>query len=88
VPAPTAPTTTCDTGESCQHDRTKVIDSRKGRYRHTKVRRRRECLDCSLRFTTIEISNENFNSIASHEFELWVERKISSARTFSPNRTA
>ncbi|MCY3768968.1 MAG: transcriptional regulator NrdR [Gammaproteobacteria bacterium] len=37
----------------CIHDDTKVIDSRLGESRDS-VRRRRECLACSQRFTTLE----------------------------------
>lgn len=79
---------TLEPGSSdCEHYRTKVIDSRKGSYRHTMVRRRRECLDCGERFSTVEISNLDFSSVRHHEFELWIERKITGARkkrTYGP----
>ncbi|MCK5542735.1 MAG: transcriptional repressor NrdR [Desulfobacterales bacterium] len=37
----------------CGEPNTKVIDSRRGKIR-TEVRRRRECIECSKRFTTFE----------------------------------
>lgn len=43
---------------NCQHEDSKVVDSRiihKG----TNIRRRRECIDCTYRFTTYEYIQEN-----------------------------
>ncbi|RME55561.1 transcriptional repressor NrdR [Candidatus Woesearchaeota archaeon] len=37
----------------CQHNETKVLDSRES-LSNTSIRRRRECLKCSKRFTTYE----------------------------------
>ncbi|GAB5442835.1 MAG: transcriptional regulator NrdR [Fuerstiella sp.] len=41
----------------CKHDETKVIDSRNSQ--DFSIRRRRECLDCSRRFTTYERIEES-----------------------------
>lgn len=38
---------------TCKHEATKVIDSRAG-ISSDEIRRRRECLKCSYRFTTYE----------------------------------
>ena len=38
---------------NCQHSESKVVDSRSVQS-GTSIRRRRECLECSFRFTTYE----------------------------------
>ena len=43
---------------SCQHDDSKVVDSRVI-HKGTNIRRRRECIDCKHRFTTYEYIQEN-----------------------------
>lgn len=42
---------------SCQHRKDRVIESRESREGHV-IRRRRECLSCSRRYTTYERSEE------------------------------
>ena len=42
----------------CKHEKTRVVDIRKGKYRNI-IRRRRECLECKHRYTTIELDIKN-----------------------------
>jgi transcriptional regulator NrdR family protein len=84
--ASTASGSTMKPGEDCQlldcnHENNRVIDSRPGRYKWTLRRRRRECYDCGHRFSTVEISSDSVAKVQQHEFELWIERRIASART-------
>ena len=43
---------------NCQAEESKVIDSR-SIHQSTSIRRRRECIDCSFRYTTYEYIQEN-----------------------------
>lgn len=43
---------------NCQAEESKVIDSR-SIHQSTSIRRRRECIDCSFRYTTYEYVQEN-----------------------------
>jgi hypothetical protein len=73
----------------CDHEKTKVVDSRPSVARHVLVRRRRECLACGVRFTTLEVTALDMKTVKDYEFELWLNRRIEDAgakRTHSPVR--
>lgn len=61
---------------ACNHEDTKVIDSRLVEEGRT-VRRRRECLECGHRFTTYERLNEK---------PLIIIKKDKSSEAFDPNK--
>lgn len=55
---------------SC-HGKTKVIDSRASKIGNTHgVRRRRECIDCRIRFTSVEAPENAFPGMLEAEKEL------------------
>lgn len=47
----------------CDHPRTLVIDSRK---EYGFIRRRRDCHDCGLRYTTYELAIDRSTALASY----------------------
>lgn len=63
----------------CQHDDTRVIDSRLGEDGST-VRRRRECPACGARFNTFETAELKLPAIVKHDGrrEVFEERKLRS----------
>jgi len=50
----------------CRSEETKVIDSRLASEGY-QVRRRRECLDCNERFTTLESAERNLPRVVKHD---------------------
>lgn len=71
----------------CEHDATKVIDSRETK---TKVRRRRECEKCERRFTTYETAEKLDMQVVKRDgsAEEFDEEKIRSGITRAVQKTA
>lgn len=67
----------------CYHERSKVVDSRPCSLTFIRCRRRRECLDCGERFSTVEIEATNMDSVRDYELHLWINSRIREARQYA-----
>lgn len=77
--------------ETCYHERSKVVDSRASTLSNVRTNRRRECLDCGERFSTVEIEAVRMKQVKDYELHLWINQRIKEARAHAgetdPNST-
>lgn len=64
----------------CDGIKSQVVDSHNGTVEFGSRRRRRLCTDCSGRFTTYEISEENVARLMEHGAKAFRDQAILSAR--------
>lgn len=69
--------------ETCYHTRTKVVDVRDSSFEFIRRRRRLECLDCGLRFNTVEVMATHMKTVKDHELAQWLDNKIRGARAYA-----
>ena len=69
-------------GETCDHIHSKVTDSRSSDLTHIRCRRRRECLDCGDRFSTVEVDALAMKQVRGYELHLWINNRIKEAKRY------
>jgi len=78
--------------DGCLHTHSKVVDSRPSGYPHIVQSRRRECLSCGKRYSTVELYLDDYQEIGRYNRELKIERMIKKglkdARAYGAHFTA